>query len=344
MLGIGGRVRVNRARGTLALMVAFVSALLVAGAVSRTPDAHGAPAPSRTPKEKPPGHDKEPSPTPTPTPSPTPTPRPTEVATPTPSPSGTPSEDAAETSSPKVEGARIPGSNKTKAQPAIWWDIGPSFSGGYTSASLMQMEQHLSQLGASESALRKVYAPFIVVGPSNFSDTWGSVRHNEGNSLRPHLGQDVFCESGAEVLAAEPGRVQFVTDRLGGTVVRLHRDDGGYWYYAHLSGYAEGLTSGDRVKTGDVIGHCGATGNAQGGTPHVHFGSYPGPVNPMEDLIGWLEKAEAQARRAIERRAADSAGVGTVVVVYDKKLVDPCTRSVPADDTNPLELILTSSL
>ena len=206
----------------------------------------------------------------------------------------------------------------------------------------MQIEQYLAHQGASRAARRNVYAPFIINGPSQFGDTWGSVRHNEGNSLRPHLGQDVFCDQGTEVLAAEPGRIELVTDRLGGTVVRLHRDGGGYWYYAHLSHYPEGLRSGDHVETGDVIGFCGASGNAAGGSPHVHFGSYPGPENPMGDLIGWLDQAETEAKRVFKRRVAESAGVGTVVFVYDEKLVEPCKGDAVAEE-DPLGLILTAA-
>ena len=224
----------------------------------------------------------------------------------------------------------------------IWWDLGPSFGGGYSTDALVHIEHYLAQQGASRAARRKVYAPFIIAGPAEFSDTWGSVRHSDGDRLRPHLGQDVFCQAGAEVLAAESGRVELKTDRLGGTVVRLHRAGGGYWYYAHLSGYPEGLSSGETVKMGDVIGYCGNSGNAAGGAPHVHFGSYPGPENPMGALIGWLGEAESQGKTVFKRREAKSTGVGTAVFVYDKDLVEPCFGGEVAQD-DPLELLLTAS-
>ncbi|MGH2807401.1 MAG: M23 family metallopeptidase [Actinomycetota bacterium] len=192
----------------------------------------------------------------------------------------------------------------------IWWDIGPSFGGVYTTAHLIEVQQRLERLGAPKRVIRAVYAPFIVVGPSEFTDTWGSVRQHTRNRLRPHLGQDVFCNADAPVLATEPGRVELVSDPLGGTVVRLHHERGGYWYYAHLSAYAKGLTSGDTVETGDVLGYCGTSGNAVGAAPHVHFGSYPGPLNPMGDLIDWLIQAELQARRVLERYESQPAPRG----------------------------------
>jgi murein DD-endopeptidase MepM/ murein hydrolase activator NlpD len=185
-------------------------------------------------------------------------------------------------------------------EPSVWWDFGPSYSGSYSTDELVELEALLASLGAPEEKLRALYAPFIVRGPAEFSDTWGSIRHADEDELRPHLGQDVFCEMGAEVLAVEDGTVEYSTDELGGKVAHLNRADGGYWYYAHLSDYARGIDSGDRVEEGDVIAYCGDSGNALGGSPHVHFGSYPGPVNPAGDLIEWLSTAE---RRADEMRA-----------------------------------------
>jgi murein DD-endopeptidase MepM/ murein hydrolase activator NlpD len=228
----------------------------------------------------------------------------------------------------------------------VWWDLAPSFGGGYTTDTLMSLEAQLRALRVPRHVLRDVYAPFIIEGPSQFSDTWGAIRQHVGDKLRPHLGQDVFCEADAPVLAAEPGVVEFGTDRLGGTIVRLHRDDGGYWYYAHLSRYASGLSSGDRVETGDVVGHCGTTGNAAGGSPHVHFGSYPGPENPMDDLISWLDTAEREAQLAIDRAVrrhgdnvpVEAAAFGTSIEVL---AAERCP--VGEESADPLTLLLAES-
>jgi murein DD-endopeptidase MepM/ murein hydrolase activator NlpD len=148
----------------------------------------------------------------------------------------------------------------------------------------------------------------------------------------------VFCNADAPVLAVEPGRVELVSDDLGGTVVRLHHERGGYWYYAHLSGYPEGLATGDTVETGDVIGYCGTSGNAAGTAPHVHFGSYPGPVNPMGDLIDWLITAETEARRTLERFEAQPAQRAPTRVVPEPDKCPLGARAAPATDT--LELLL----
>jgi murein DD-endopeptidase MepM/ murein hydrolase activator NlpD len=72
------------------------------------------------------------------------------------------------------------------------------------------------------------------------------------------------------------------SDVLGGTTFWIKGESGTYYYYAHLSRYADGLTKGQRVDRGQIVGYVGDTGNAKG-TPHLHFEIHPdgGPaVNP----------------------------------------------------------------
>ncbi len=141
------------------------------------------------------------------------------------------------------------------------------------------------------------FAPFIVEGPARWENTLGALRHDPDGTWRRHLGQDVFCTYGAPVLAAEPGEIEFGIDHLGGLVARLHREHGGYFYYAHLSDWNDDrLSSGDSVSVGDVIGFCGDSGNAEGSTPHVHFGYYGGGAqDPMGFLLRWREQAPARS-------------------------------------------------
>ena len=152
------------------------------------------------------------------------------------------------------------------------------------------------------------FAPFIVGGRAEFWDSWGEVRHAEAG-LRPHLGQDVFCDYGAPVLASEDGVVEFAVDSSGGRIARLHRGDGSYWYYAHLASFPKGVVSGGTVSVGDVIGYCGTSGNAAGSRPHVHFGWYLNgmAMNPMGSLISWLRTAEREATRSLRARRSPRA-------------------------------------
>jgi murein DD-endopeptidase MepM/ murein hydrolase activator NlpD len=67
---------------------------------------------------------------------------------------------------------------------------------------------------------------------------------------------------------------------LGGRQIYLAGSDGITYYYAHLSGYANGLKNGQSVGQGDAIGFVGSTGNAT--TNVLHLGMIVGGqyVNP----------------------------------------------------------------
>ncbi|MFN2525438.1 MAG: M23 family metallopeptidase [Actinomycetota bacterium] len=146
--------------------------------------------------------------------------------------------------------------------------------------------------------IRAAFVPFIVAGTASWSDTWGAVRYGpEAGQIRPHEGQDVFCSSGAPILAPVSGVIEFEEQTLGGRIARLHIADGSYLYFAHLSDWNTlRFASGAAVEAGDVIGYCGNSGNAVGSPPHVHFGWYSAAgaaQNPIELLVGWLEQALA---------------------------------------------------
>ena len=164
--------------------------------------------------------------------------------------------------------------------------------GTYGTAALDRAARKARRRGWTERRVAKrIYAPFIVEGPATWSDSWGAPRFAGG--YHPHHGQDVLCRYGAPVLAVEGGTVEYGTDPLGGRYAFLVRDDGSYWYYAHLRSYARHLSTGEHVKAGRIIGRCGATGDAS--VPHVHFALFSADgvaVDPMSALVSWLRTAE----------------------------------------------------
>lgn len=285
------------------LVAAALVAVAVAAAVpaaSGAPGPHPAPAPTLA----------QPTPTPTlpnllpsesPSPSPTrrPRPRPGDETpgggdpappSPGPSPSASPG--------PGADGDGVP--------------VGPPVPGAFDTTELMEVAARLRAFGwAEEDVIAAVYPPFIVAGYAAWSDTWGAPRYGPGPLVRTHEGQDVFCDMGAPVLAPESGIVTHDVQQLGGLVARVHRDDGSYWYLAHLSDWnTEAFPSGSRVEAGDVIGYCGRSGNAEHTPPHVHFGWYgpDGVRDPMLVLVTWLRAAEIRAgdllRRVVGERIA----------------------------------------
>lgn len=72
---------------------------------------------------------------------------------------------------------------------------------------------------------------------------------------------------GAPIYAVTSGSVTQRTGGLAGKAVWLRGNDGNLYFYAHLSGYG----AGGSVSQGSVVGYNGASGNASGGAPHLHF-------------------------------------------------------------------------
>lgn len=113
---------------------------------------------------------------------------------------------------------------------------------------------------------------FPVKAPYSFVDTFLAPRAG----YRKHQGVDIFALSGTPVLAVVNGVVeQKAVNPLGGNKLWI-RSPGDNWsyYYAHLAGYAPGISNGTRVKKGQVIGYVGNTGNARTTPAHLHFESH----------------------------------------------------------------------
>jgi murein DD-endopeptidase MepM/ murein hydrolase activator NlpD len=117
----------------------------------------------------------------------------------------------------------------------------------------------------------------------NFTDDWHDPRMRFENGhwelIGVHEGNDIFAEPGTPIVATLGGRVE----NLGWTFysgwrVGVRGDDGRYWFYAHMRRFAPGLSIGDRVQAGSLLGEVGNTG--YGAVPghdgeftyHLHIG------------------------------------------------------------------------
>ncbi|MFC0401538.1 M23 family metallopeptidase [Paraburkholderia rhizosphaerae] len=113
--------------------------------------------------------------------------------------------------------------------------------------------------------------PFAMpVNYERVSSPFGERMHPVSGEERFHAGVDLTAHSGAPVLSAAAGTVEFAGVRSGyGRHVVIDHGNGYTTCYAHLSAFARGLRAGMQVAEGQRIGLVGRTGVATG--PHLHY-------------------------------------------------------------------------
>lgn len=93
------------------------------------------------------------------------------------------------------------------------------------------------------------------------------------NGGRTHEGYDILSPCGTRLVAARGGRTVDVGyhARLYGWFVRINaRKSNEQYFYAHLISKPE-VGKGNRVRTGELVGKVGQTGNAASTPCHLHF-------------------------------------------------------------------------
>ncbi|HYP25291.1 MAG TPA: M23 family metallopeptidase [Blastocatellia bacterium] len=135
---------------------------------------------------------------------------------------------------------------------------------------------------------RDLLIPVEGVSAAQLRDSYYDGR-SEG---RTHEALDIMAALDTPVLATTDGKVAklFQSDKGGIALYQLDESGLYYFYYAHLSRYADGVYEGKPLKRGEIIGYVGDTGNAGAGNYHLHFGiqkpKAPGkwsggfPINP----------------------------------------------------------------
>jgi murein DD-endopeptidase MepM/ murein hydrolase activator NlpD len=103
---------------------------------------------------------------------------------------------------------------------------------------------------------------------------------------RMHSGIDFRANIGTHLFATGDGVVKYA--RRNGNYGNLLIIDHGFGFetrYAHLSGYAEGIKVGSKVKRGDLVAYSGNTGLTNG--PHLHYEVYRDgeAVDPLNYLF-----------------------------------------------------------
>ena len=167
--------------------------------------------------------------------------------------------------------------------------------------------------GSVQVTMLRVAAPFPVAGSASYRDDWGEPRSTPCPHL--HQGNDIFANFGTAYVAPEGGVVErYGFESVGGNSVYFLGDDGYGFYGAHLQTFAPGLKVGSHLDAGTQLGTVGNTGDASGGTPHLHFQLYPpghawgSPVDPKFWLDDMLNRAISHAGGVVPVEGFEATG------------------------------------
>ena len=130
----------------------------------------------------------------------------------------------------------------------------------------------------------ETYGVFRVCPVTSFitiSDDFGAIRRLPDVPVHTHMGNDVLAPTGTPVVAPFDGYATGSWNGLGGNVVHVEGEQG-FVYNAHLASFG----SLGPVRTGDVVGYVGSTGDATVAHDHVEWHPFGGgAVDPHEYLV-----------------------------------------------------------
>lgn len=117
---------------------------------------------------------------------------------------------------------------------------------------------------------------------SHISSTFSLARnHPILRYKRPHKGVDLAAPIGTPIRATGDGRIEIIGRQSGyGNMVKINHNKIYSTIYGHMLKFQKGLSRGDFVKRGQVIGYVGQTGLATGPHCHYEFHINKQPKNP----------------------------------------------------------------
>lgn len=136
----------------------------------------------------------------------------------------------------------------------------------------------IADVKKTDGKLKTVYKMYYPI-PQGYNydhhDDFGAVRTYGGD--RKHMGNDIMAQKGIPIISVTDGIVEKMGwNELGGWRIGITDSKNKYWYYAHMSKYAEEIEKGSKIKAGDIIGYIGNSGYGPEGTvdqfdPHLHI-------------------------------------------------------------------------
>jgi Peptidase family M23 len=172
---------------------------------------------------------------------------------------------------------------------------------------------------------------FPVVGKVAYIDDFGAPRPGG-----PHQGNDILAAKKSPAVAAEAGKVKYwTTSSSAGCMIYLYGESGTTYLYIHLNndltmrndnrgkcvkGTAYAVKNGAKVSAGQQIAYVGDSGDADGGSPHLHFEVHPGGGKAVSPYP-YLQKAYKLLFTAKAGSAFALTLTGTVVSAAIDRLV-----------------------
>ena len=146
-------------------------------------------------------------------------------------------------------------------------------------ATALKPAVRLSQSGTIMFPMNPL--PKCALSKTSFGQPRPPDRIHEGIDLMASLGQEIYAvDNGVLTKQTVDGAANAT---LSGNAWTLTMPDKTYYFYAHLSAFADGLVAGSTVIRGQLIGYVGDTGDPGPGNYHLHFEVHPkggAAVNP----------------------------------------------------------------
>lgn len=166
--------------------------------------------------------------------------------------------------------------------------------------------QRLGHYDAEGKSLEKEFRKSPIKWARITSRFSSSRLHPIHKVYRAHYGVDYAAPVGTPIQSTADGTVTFAGwNGASGRMVRIRHKNAYETMYLHLRSFAPGIRSGARVKSGDIVGYVGSSGDSTG--PHLDYritrnGSYLNPLSAKFDPVSPLQEQQlGEFKQAIEK-------------------------------------------